>query len=101
MFFMAVSRWPLSSSEQVGKVSVELLKKPQQDYYKRVGPYVIPTAEGVKSYMLYDVEEGREGEAYKYLGDTFMSFRVVEGYSFVIEPVLTVEEALAMVGLKL
>ena len=101
MFFMAVQRWPLSSSEQVGKISVELLRKPPQDYYKRIGPYVVMTVEGIKAYMLYDVEEGREGEAYKYLADLYVSYRVVEGYSVVIEPVLTAEEALPMLGLKL
>jgi len=101
MFYMSVTRWPLSSSEQVGKVSVELLKKPPPDYLKRIGTYVVPTAEGVKAYMLHDVKDGREGEAYKYLVDTFATYRVVEGYSVVIEPLLVVEEALSMLGLKL
>ena len=101
MFFMSVQRWPLSSSEQVGKIAVELLRKPKPDYYKRTGPFVILTAEGVKSYFLYDVEDGHEGEAYKYLTDIYLTYRVVEGYSVVIEPLLTAEDALAMLGLKL
>ena len=82
-------------------MAVELLSKPPPDYYKRIGPFVILTAEGVKSYLLYDVEDGREGEAYKYLADTYVTYRVVEGYSVVIEPLLTAEDALAMLGLKL
>ena len=101
MFYMTVQRWPLSVAEQVGKMAVELLRKPPPDYYKRIGPFVILTAEGVKSYMLYDVKDGREGEAYRYLVDTYAIYRAVEGYSVVIEPLLTAEEALAILGLKL
>ena len=101
MFFQAVQRYPLSASEQVGKLAVELLRKPPPDYYKRMGPYVGLTAEGVKAFMLYDVEEGREGEAYKYLADIYATYRVVEGYSVVIEPLLAVDEALSILGLKI
>jgi hypothetical protein len=101
MFYMLVTRWPLSSSDEVGKVTVDVLSKPLPDYLKMLGPYVVPTAEGVKGYRLYEVEDAREWEAYKYLVDQEASYRVIEGYSAVIEPVLSAAEALSMVGLKL
>jgi hypothetical protein len=101
MYFMAVQRWPLSASEQVGKIAVDNLRKPPKDYYKRIGPFTMFTDEGIKSYFLYDVEDGREGDAIKYWADVYMSFKAVEGYSIVFEPLLAVDDALALLGLKL
>lgn len=101
MFLMAVQRWPMSASEKVGKMAVDLLRKTPPDYYKRIGPFATFTEEGVKSYLLYDVEDGREGEAYRYLTDVYATYRAVEGYSVVIETLLSIDEALALLGLKL
>ena len=101
MFLMAVQRYPISVSDQVGKIAVELLSKPPPDYYKRIGPYVGFDDKGVKAYLLYDIESGREGEAFKYLVDVYAAYRVVEGYSIEFEPLLGVEEALSVLGLKL
>lgn len=58
MQFMVVLTWPLSSSTDVGKVSVELLSKPLPEYLKRLGLYVVPGGEGVKEYALYEAERG-------------------------------------------
>jgi hypothetical protein len=100
MFYMTIVRFPMSSSEQMGKTTVEALSKPLPDYLKRNGPYVVPTAEGVKSYSLYEAEKGHD-EAFQFIADWCATFRVVEGYSVAIEPVLTAAEALSMLGLKL
>ena len=100
MFYMTVGRWPLSSSEQVGKATIEAMQKPLPDYLKRIGHYVAPTAEGIKSIVLFEAEKGHN-EAFGFLADYYAAYRVVDGFNISIEPLLTVAEAMPMLGLKL
>ena len=53
----------------------------------------------MKAYNLYEVEKGHEDEGYKELMKEEVPFFNIEGYKFTVEPLLSVEEALPLVGL--
>jgi hypothetical protein len=99
MLFMVASTWPTKSSVQVGKVAVEIFAKGPPPHVKRLGLYITPGGDGMKAYNLYEVEKGHEDEGYKELMKEFVPFFNIEGYKFTVEPLLSVEEALPLVGL--
>jgi len=99
MLFMVTETWPTKSSVEAGKVAVEGLAKALPPYVKRLGPYVTPGGDGIKAYNLYEVEKGHEDEGYKELMKEEVPYLNIEGYKFTVEPLLSVEEALPLVGL--
>lgn len=99
MWFMVNETWPSKSSAEVGEKAVEYLSKPLPSYMKRIGPLVTAGGDGVKAYMIFEVEKGHEEEGVKEIIDGEAPFLSIEGYKFTVEPVLTAEEALPLVGL--
>jgi hypothetical protein len=99
MQFMVVLTWPLSSTTDVGRISVELLSRPMPEYLKRVGLYVVPGGDGVKEYALYESGKGQEEAAYKEILNRFVEYKTVSGFRFTIENVLPAEEALGLIGM--
>ena len=99
MLFMVAETWPTKSAVEIGKVSVESLAKAPPPYVKRLGLYVTTGGDGIKAYTLYEVEKGHVDEGYKGLMKVFVPFFTIEGYKFTVEPLLSVEEALPLVGL--
>jgi hypothetical protein len=101
-FVMVVSRWPLSSTDEVGKVTLEVLKKPALEYVKRREMFGAADSEdGIKSYVLLEIEDEHLNDGLKRLTEDFMEFRVVPGYTYSIETLIGAEDAFALMGLKL
>jgi hypothetical protein len=101
MLFMVNETWPSKSSVDVGKKSVELEGRERPPYLKSLGPYVGVGGDGIKSCVIYEIEKGHEEEGLKEIVGLFAQLLSIEGYKFTIEPVFTMEEALAFVGLQL
>ncbi len=99
MFFMMTQTYPFKSAAEVGKVGVKVLAKAPPPYVKRLGIYITAGGDGVKSYVLYEVERGHVEEGIKELSDRFALFFNIEGWKYTLEPLATVEESLARVGL--
>ena len=99
MFFIVTSTWPTKSSVQVGKVAVEILAKGPPPHVKILGIYPTPGGDGIKGYSLYEVEKGHVDEGFKELLKSYVAYFSIEGYKFAVEPLLSVEEALPLIGL--
>ena len=99
MLFMVTSTWPAKSSVETGKVAVEILAKGPPPYVKILGMYPTPGGEGIKNYSLYEVEKGHVDEGFKELLKSYVAYFSIEGWKFTVEPLLSVEEALPLIGL--
>jgi len=99
MLFMVTHTYPTKSTAEVAKVAVEVLAKAPPPYVKTLGLYVTPGGDGMKAYNLYAVEKGHVDEGYNGVLKVFVPFFSIEGYKFTVEPLLSVEEALPLVGL--
>jgi len=99
MFFMMTETYPTKSIAEAGKVAVEAYTKAPPPHVKTLGLYIAPGGDGVKSYALYEIEKGHVDEGYKGLLKVYVPFFNIEGWKFAVEPVLSVEEALPLVGL--
>ncbi len=101
MHAMAISTYPMASSEEVGKAFLESVKDPHPDYVTRIGLYSLFGGKGIKTYTLYEVAREHADEAMKELVNRQISFGRVQGYEVTLEWVLTAEETLPMIGLQM
>jgi hypothetical protein len=100
-FVMVVSRWPLSSTDDVGMVTAEVLSKPAADYVKKREIFgTSDSEEGLKSYVLVEFEDEHLSEGLKRLTEDFIAFKAVPGYTYSVETLMGLEESLALLGLK-
>jgi len=99
MLFMLTMTWPTKSSGEVGKVAVENLAKASPPHVKSLGLYLTPGGDGMKAYVLYEIEKGHIDEGFKEVTKRHVPYFSIEGWRYTIEPLLSVEEALPLVGL--
>jgi len=99
ILFMLTMTWPTKSSGEVGKVAVENLAKASPPHVKRPGLYLTPGGDGMKAYVLYEIEKGHIDEGFKEVTKRHVPYFSIEGWRYTIEPLLSVEEALPLVGL--
>ena len=99
MLFMVTMTYPTKSTVQVGKVAVGMLSKALPPYVKILGIYIAPGGDGIKNYDLYEIEKGHVEEGIKELNKRFVAYFNIEGWKHTIEPLMSAEEALPMLGL--
>jgi len=99
MFFMMTETWPTKSTAAVGKIAVEVLAKAPPPHVKRLGIYIAAGGDGFKVYNLYEIEGGHVEEGIRELNKGLVPFYSVEGWKYTLEPLMTPEEALPMLGL--
>jgi len=99
MFVMFTQTYPFKSAAEVGKVAVKILAKPYSPYIKRLSLYATLGGDGVKTYALYEIEKGHVEEGIKELIKRYVPYYSIEGWKYTSETLLTVEEALATIGL--
>ncbi|MGB2583972.1 MAG: hypothetical protein WBC89_07460 [Dehalococcoidia bacterium] len=101
VLFMLKETWPTKSSVAVGKVAVQILSMPLPSYVKMYGPFVTLGGDGIKVYTVYDAEKGHEEEWHKELMKQQAEHFGIEGFKSSVEVVLSVQDALPLVGLSL
>ena len=99
MFFMVTQTYPTKSTAQVGKVGVGMLAKALPPYVKRLGVYIAAGGDGMKTYVLYEIEKGQVEEGIKELNKRMVAYFNIEGWKYTIEPLMSAEEALPLIGL--
>lgn len=99
MLFMVTETYPTKSSAEAGKVAVEAYTKALPSYVKTIGLYLALGGDGIKSYALYEIEKGHVDEGYTGLLKVYVPFFNIEGWKFTVEPLLSVKEALPIIGL--
>ena len=99
MLLMLTQTYPTKSVAEVAKVGMEVLAKAPPPHVKRLGVYITPGSDGMKSYTLYEIEKGHVDEGFKELNKNLVAFFKIEGWKYTVEPLLTVEEAVPMLRL--
>jgi len=93
-------RFPMEKAQQVAELFAKLMsERPVPEGVKHIGPFLRTTLEdGVVAISLYEVEEGKEVEAFKYAMELEFQFRVIEGYRYSVDLYYTIEEALSLLA---
>jgi len=101
---VSTSWFPTSKSSEVGKKYLEVLKQFPRD--KTISKVIVPvgvrtTTEGMKSFTISEVKEGKLKEFMDLAYKQILIYSEIEGYKTEMEFYLSGVEALPLVGLKM
>ena len=95
---MVTSIYPPHKAEEVGQAFVGKKVPEVADFVKRINIFVASDYD-TKIYALYEVPDDKVYEGLKSISTRYAGYRIIEGFKYKIEPLLTVQEALPMIGL--
>ncbi len=98
VFIMVTSTYPLHKADEVGQAFVWKKVPEVADFVKRINIWVVSEFD-TKIYALYEVPNDKMYDGIKSLGTRYAGYRIVEGFKFKIETLLTIQESLPMIGL--
>ena len=99
---IVTSSYPGHRADEIGQMFVGQKVPEVADFVKRIDIWVstVGTAEReYKIYALYEAPDDKLYEALKSIATRYAGYRGVEGFRYQIETLLTVQEALPMIGL--
>ncbi len=97
-FILVTSRVPVHKVEGIGQAFLAKKVPEVADFVKRVNIWVVADYE-TKMYALYEVPNEKMWEGYISIATRYAGYRIVEGFTYKIEALATVQEALPMIGL--
>jgi len=101
MHIMLTTTCPPDKTVEVATRYVKVQQEnPLPPFIKTVGVFVTSSLEsGTKTYLIYELEAGKENEGLQEIGRRIVPFMDIEGYRYHIEPVFPAEEAISMLPL--
>jgi hypothetical protein len=99
LLYMLDSYMPMTSATAFTRKVVETLStNPYPEYVKR-NYYFKPSGDGIRVYVVYDIEKSKEEEGLLDIMSRTCQFGTcIEGISGTLEPVVTAEQMLAIMG---
>ncbi|MFW9943100.1 MAG: hypothetical protein ACFFFT_18830 [Candidatus Thorarchaeota archaeon] len=97
-FVMVTALYPLHQAEKIGKAFVEGKAPETADFVKRINIFVVADFD-IKIYTLYEMPDDKLLDGLKSIGNRYAGYRDIEGFQYKMEHLLTVQEALPMIGL--
>ena len=101
---MATTWWPmgLTKSAEMGKKTYEVVKKfpADESIATQLVQGFMGDKVGYKAITIWNVKEGKLEEALTLIGDTMRLYTEVEGFTFRLDLMTTVEDAWANIGMK-
>lgn len=99
MLFLSTFTYPGSSMVDFMKLGIKTLaENPYPEFIKR-DYYFTFGGDGIKGYVIYDIEKGKEEEGLKDILSRITMVGVsIEGAKGTIEPTFTLEDVFAMAG---
>ena len=104
MFFMITATYPPTRVNEVVQIFTRGLKEePLPSFLKRLHVFSAGGVgePGIRTYSIFEADKGKEYEALAELTRRMAWFHKVEGYRYHIEPLLTAEEAIPLLGLQM
>ena len=102
MFIMTTVIYPPDKAVKMAKKFIEATAKPLPPFIKRL--HILSNVRvdvGMKIHGIYEVDDAKIKEGIIELGKYFMQFNDIEGCKYEIEPMLTVQEAMPLLGIKM
>ena len=97
-FVMVTGRFPLNKAVEIGKTFTSGKLTGVPDFVKRINIFIVADEE-VKTYTLYEMPNDKLYDGIVALGTRYAGFREIENFKYKIEPLMTMKEALPMIGL--
>lgn len=97
-FVMVTGRFPLSKAVEIGKLFTTRKLPEVADFVKRINIFIIADEE-VKTYTLYEMPNDKLHDGIVSIGHRYAGFREIENFKYKIETLMTMKDALPMIGL--
>ena len=97
-FIMVTSTFPPHKSEEVGKIFTTNVLPKTADFVKRINIFVLAD-EKTKVYALYEIPNDKLFDGMVSIATRYAGYRAVEDFEYKIETLMTIREALPMIGL--
>jgi len=104
MVMIMVTAWyPPTKATEVGKKYIEVMQKiPQESFEKPLVPVgVSADKDGINVIAITEVRKGKYEEALNLTSRRMVMFFGIEGYRYEVKTLLTLEEAMPLIGLKM
>lgn len=98
-FYLVIFTYPPSKAKEVGEVFVSGKAPDLPDYVERTQIFIVMDVE-LKTYAIYKVPDEKSHGGLMAITKRFTGYFDIEGSRFKIEPLLTVKEALPLIGLS-
>ena len=95
-YFIGIVSFPPSKSVEIGKALPNLPKLPP--FVKQINIFVSSGGE-IVAYGLYECDDDKAHEGMIAITKRYTGYFNVEGFKFEVKPVMTVREALPLIGL--
>ncbi len=89
--------YPAEGAQAMAKRFLDAPELP--DFMTKKGPYVTTNLEGILLTSLYELQNERLADGFKFLGDYMAIYFGVPGFSFEIIPYFEIKEGLSMIGM--
>jgi len=104
MVLIMVTTWyPPDKATKVAKKFLEVMQEYPQESFEK--PLVLAAAssvkDGIRSISITEVKKGKYEEAMNLIARREVEYFGIEGFRFEIETLLTIEEAMPLVGLEM
>ena len=97
--FLTIITFPGEKSKEIGKIIPKLPKLPEFVKPPQVFTTVSNDNGKIKGYGIYEVEDNKSHEGYVAIAKRMTGYFEVEGVEYKIEPLMTIKEALTLLGL--
>ena len=99
MYLVSNSTYPLSSAKEIATAFVKAATEPLPAYIKRTHTLTTAGDLGIRVLGIYEVEDEKVSQAIKDLTKYFVQYYEMEGFAYTLEPMLTAQEAIPLLGL--
>jgi hypothetical protein len=101
MFIMTTVLYPQDKAVKVSETFIKATKKPLPSFVKRLYVLTRATTLGGKVHGIYEVDDAKVKEGMMELTKYFAQFSDIVGFTYEMEPMLTAQEAMPLVGVKM
>ncbi|MHA2390420.1 MAG: hypothetical protein ACXAEX_00485 [Promethearchaeota archaeon] len=100
-YLVTRTSWPSDKIPEIVKTAIEVIKKYPED--TSLGETVVPnavkaTTDGIMTFAVYEVKEGKFREAYERAGTVLAMYAPIEGFEYSVEVWSTEVEAYKTIG---
>jgi hypothetical protein len=103
MVIMLVVTYPAAKAQECGQAYIDLLKaNPFPDYVKLIEDYQCWGGDGIKGYVYYNLDKGKEQEGERYITSSTLELaKMVDGFRVLESTVVsTLADAYETVGMQ-
>ncbi len=99
MYIVTNSTYPLTSAKAVATLFNKTTQEPAPSYIKRKNTLTTTGGVGIKVISIFEVEDAKLADGIKDITKNYVQYYEIEGFSYTLEPMLTAEEAIPLLGL--